>query len=154
MLPHIDTDPIGGRFAGQQTCNSLNDNLCAAGFIHGKARNAPGCVAAGLGLAAVRVPDAHEHIAARRRLHTDELVTAHAGVAIRNRADRVRREIERTLAGVNDNKIVAQSVHLEEADRIHVAPYMGLSFRRPMGGCRFARGMFWSGNRFWRPAGA
>ncbi len=89
----------------------------AAGLAHQQVGDAAGGVAAGAGLGAVGVADAHEGVgvAVRRRLDDDELVAADAGAPVGDRGGAGRREAERAGALVEHDEVVAAAVHLEEA---------------------------------------
>ena len=109
----------------QQAGPCFDAGVIPSGLFHDQPGDAAGSVAAGLGLVAVRIPDAHEGIARDRRLETDELVASHTDVAIGNRADRACGKRRGTLPGVDDDEVIAQAVHLDETDRIHGCCYIG-----------------------------
>ena len=123
---HVDVEhPLPTPASLEQPGPCFDAGVVPSGLIHEQPGDAAGSVAAGLGLAAVRVPDAHEGIARDRRLETDELIASHTDAAVRNRADRARGKRSGTLPGVDDDEIIAQAVHLDETDRIHGCCYIG-----------------------------
>lgn len=81
--------------------------------------DAPGGVAAGRGLAAVRVEDAHEDVGVGRQLEHDQLVAADAAMPVRDADDALGIQAERTVATVDDDEVVADAVHLAEGERVH-----------------------------------
>src|SRR6267143_2590444 len=78
-------------------------------------------VAAGLGLAAVGVADAHRHLGRRmtRPLEQDHLVAADTGSPIRQRACACRINHNRRTATVEHDEVVAKAMHFEERDLTH-----------------------------------
>jgi hypothetical protein len=74
-----------------------------------------------LGTTTVRVPDLHAKIRcpSARGLEAEQLVEADASVAIRQPPDPLRTKIAHPLATVDDEKIVAEPVHLGEPE-LHV----------------------------------
>ena len=88
--------------------------------LHQQPADAAGGVAAGLDLAAVGVVDAHEGVGAGfGRLDGDELVEADAGRAVGKPRGSPPASGARSAPRVNDQKIVAEAVHLEERDHGH-----------------------------------
>lgn len=126
-LAHVDVEHLDPTPAClQQAGLSFNSGIVPSGLFHEQPGDAAGSVAAGLGLAAVRIPDAHEGIARERRFETDELIASHADMAIGNGADRAWRKRRGTFPGVDDDEVIAQAVHLDETDRIHGCCYIGV----------------------------
>ena len=73
-------------------------------------------IAAGLDLAAVGIPDPHADVGRLRGLEQDHLVAADAGAAVGDRPARARVHLDRRLAGVENDEVVAEAVHLAEAE--------------------------------------
>ena len=87
--------------------------------------------AAGAGLAAVRIMDAHEDIRALGpRFQADELVAADPQPPVRDQADPVSRQAQPLGAPVQHDEVVPSPVHLDEGD----LPCAGL-----IGAGRFSR---------------
>src|SRR5437762_10921883 len=88
--------------------------------------DAAGGVAASLGLAAVRVVDAHQNLGrgVARRLEQNDLIAADAGPPIRQPACGCGAERDRAAAKIEHDKIVAEPVHFETRDLAHRAAYM------------------------------
>src|SRR4029077_1718124 len=82
-------------------------------------------VAAGVDLAAVRVPDAHEGVGLVRRLDGDELVAARRPGASGDGAHQRLVGREGLAAGLDHHEVVARAVHLEER-AVHGRAYKGL----------------------------
>ena len=83
--------------------------------------DAAGGVAAGAGLRAVGVADAHEGVgvaAVGRRLDGDELVAADAGAPVGEGGGTGRGEAERAGAFVEHDEVVAAAVHLPKGARM------------------------------------
>ena len=95
-------------------------------LVHQHRGDAARGVAAGAGLAAVGIVDAHEDIgvALGRRLEHDQLVAAHAQPAVGDGTPARRRQLERSPARVEHDEIVAQPVHLDERRPGHALPAM------------------------------
>ena len=88
-----------------------------AGLVRDKGGDAARGIAAGAGLGAVGVQDAHEDVGAlARRLHDDQLVEADAGVAVADGAGGVRRHRDGPGARIQHDEVVAEPVHLSEGD--------------------------------------
>ena len=68
-------------------------------------------------LAAVRVPDAHAHVRDLRRLEHDHLVAADSGAPVGEGAGARAIHRDGGLPAVDNDEIVAESVHLVEALR-------------------------------------
>ena len=88
-----------------------------AGLGGQQSGDAAGGVAAGPGLGAVGVADAHEGIGGRvvrRRLDDDELVAADAGAAVGDGGGTAGGEAERAGALVEHDEVVSAAVHLDE----------------------------------------
>src|SRR5207248_7596895 len=85
-----------------------------------------GAVAAGLGLAAIGIEDAHSHSrrGVARRLDQDQLVAANAGTPVGDGARRLGIDRDGVMALVQHDEVVAEPMHLAEADLRHAAAYM------------------------------
>ncbi len=84
-------------------------------------------IAAGLGLAAVGVADAHEGGGPRvlRLLDEDELIAADAAMAVGNGARGGRVDRDGVRARVEHDEVVAEPMHLDESRAVHGAVYRG-----------------------------
>ena len=112
------TRPSGSASEGRLPAVVRIDLDAAAGLARQQIDHAAGGVAAGPGLGAVWVADAHEGIGVgvwRGRLDGDELVAADAGAPVRDRCGAAGGEAERARAFVEHDEVVAAAVHLEEA---------------------------------------
>ena len=112
------TRPSGSASDGQVAGDGADDLDAAAGLARQQIDDAAGGVAAGPGLGAVGVADAHEGIgvgAWRWRLDGDELVAADAGAPVGDRRGAAGGQAERAGALVEHDEVVAAAVHLEEA---------------------------------------
>ena len=116
---------------GGQHADDGFDRRGLTGFLEAQPGDAAGGIATGLGLTAVRVENAHEDLRRRvlRRFEHDQLVTADAKVPVSDPLRLRRRRGKGHLAGVNDDEIVAQAVHLYERSAVHSAE--NRSFLRP-----------------------
>ena len=101
-----------------------------------EAHEAACAVAALFDLAAVGVEDAVAEIdvGAGRRLDHQQLITADAAVAVGDRLDARGGEIDRRARGVDDDEVVAQAVHLGEAQFHLAVQCFSRSAARPRGG--------------------
>ena len=119
---HIDRDASLRQNLGvEQSGNGLDSHPGIAGLAMQQGGHATRGVAAGFGLAAVGVADAHPHPGRRmtRRLEQDHLVAANTGSPVRQRACARRIDRNRRAAAVEHNEVVAQAVHFEERDLAH-----------------------------------
>src|SRR3546814_2739698 len=100
----------------QQARRRLDGDGVASQLAHDQRGHAARAVAAGAYLAAVVVPDAHEHVGAavRRPLQDQELIAAHALAAVGNGLGQAVRQRKRLLAGVDHDEILATTVHIAE----------------------------------------
>jgi hypothetical protein len=89
-----------------------------AGLLRDELGDASAGVAAGLGLAAIGVENAHEGLrrSMARRLDQDQLVAADAGAPVGERARDGGVDGEFVPAPVEHDKIVAEPMHLAERD--------------------------------------
>ena len=125
--PHIDRDPAIRHISASSSpatvsIRTRNSPVPRADQPGDAARG----VAAGLGLAAVRVADAHRQLRRRiaRRLEDDHLIAADPGVPVRQSARSRRLDGECGAAGVEHDKVVAEAVHLQKGHLAHGAAYM------------------------------
>ena len=79
-------------------------------------RHAARGIAASAHLAAVGVPDAHEHVGLARRLERDDLIAADALFPVGDGAHRIRLKPERMRPRIEHDEVVAEPVHLAEGD--------------------------------------
>ena len=131
---HVDRDhrqAVGAR-AGllrfEQAGDGLHRHLVGLALVHHHRGDAARGVAAGAGLAAVGIVDAHEDVglAIGRRLEHDQLVAADAQPAVGDGAAALDRQVERRRAAVEHDEIVAQPVHLEERRCTLMRRYMAV----------------------------
>ena len=117
--PHIDGDPqVRQQFGVEQPGQRLEPHPRAPGFLGDQPGDAAGTVAARLGFAAVGVDDAHERLRRRiaRLLDHDQLVAADPLMAVGQRPGHRAIDPDVRAAPVDDDKIVAEPVHLAEGD--------------------------------------
>ncbi len=100
----------------------LDGDVGASPFLGDDRSHAARRITAGRHLAAVGVPDAHEHVSCLRGLEHDELVAADAFLAVGDGAHRVRAKHERARPRIDHDEVVAEPVHLAEVKsvRVHV----------------------------------
>src|SRR5207302_1230337 len=125
---HIDRHAaVRQQLGRQQPGDGFNGYMSVAGFFRDQPGDAAAGVAAGLGLAAVGVEDAHQQprrpIA--RWVDQDHLVAADAGAAIGQSARRRGVNRDRMPTPVEHDKVVAETVHLAEPDLRHGARLYG-----------------------------
>lgn len=110
--------PVGFRRGGQKPGDCLDHRFSDAGLFHQKVCYAAGGIAAGPGLAAVRVQDLHEGGSTLRpgRLDHDELVEADARAPVRDGTDLRFGQGQGSAAGIDDDEVVAEPVHLQKRD--------------------------------------
>ena len=119
---HVDGDEVGAVRGPheEEAGDGLDRGGAAAGLGHQEPADAAGGVAAGLDLAAVGVVDAHEGFGrGLAALDSDELVEADAGLPVGKSADHRGGGAHGGPPRVNDQKIVAEAVHLAERDHGH-----------------------------------
>ena len=91
----------------------------AGGFDRGIAAEMDGeraaAVAAGGDFAAIRIPEAGADGGGVAGFDEDELVETDAGTAVGEVADLIFCQGDRGLAGIEQQEIIAEAVHLEEA---------------------------------------
>ena len=78
-------------------------------------RHAAGGIAARPHLAAIGIPDAHEHVGLKRRLERDHLVAAHARVPVGDGRHLGGLKRKRARAGVEHDEVVAEPIHLAKS---------------------------------------
>ena len=95
---------------------------------HDEGRHTARGVAAGLHLAAIRIADAHEDVGPGPlgRFHDDQLVAADTLAAVGDRPGALRIQHEGLLPGIDDDEVVAQSVHLDESATVRHLLYSGV----------------------------
>ena len=128
--------PAGSSVAASSSPAAVSiAQLARAGFRGEQAGDAACAVAASLGLAAVRVMDAHEHLRPRvaRRLEQQHLVAADAGAPVGDGARRRRVDRNRVAALVEHDEIVADPVHLAKGDARHGPLILWRAGRCPTG---------------------
>src|SRR5262249_43988915 len=115
-LAHVDGDAsVAFAHAVEKAATGPERHAAVAGFLEDEARDAACAVAAALDLIAVRIPDAHLGVGAIFWTADDEhLVVADAAVAVADQACSLRRHRDRVLAGIDDDEVVAEAVHLEK----------------------------------------
>ncbi len=126
--PHIDRDlPVGHDQGFEEPGRRLDPHPPIAGLAAHQPADAAGGVAAGLGLAAVRVADAHQELRCGigGRLQHDQLVAADAGAAVGQGPSRADPDRELAATGVEHDKIVAEAVHLQKRHLAHCACLYG-----------------------------
>ena len=124
---HIDAHLSIGENFGRQIARHGADHQPVAPALGGQQmRDTAGRVAAGAGLPAIWVANAHERVRARpfrQRLDDDQLVAAHAGPPVRDPRRARRREIQRRHPLIEHDEIVPAAMHLGET-RDHRGAYM------------------------------
>src|SRR5205085_8099057 len=90
-------------------------------------------VAASLGLAAIRIADAHQNLGRgmARRLEQNDLIASDADPPIREPACGCGAERDRAAAKIEHDKIVAEPVHFEKRYFAHRAAYMAAGTAMP-----------------------
>ena len=124
---HIDRKrPVGPRLRFEQTRRGLDPHPGFPGLAVEQVGDAASSIAAGLGLAAIGIADAHQDLGRgmARRLEQDHLITSDAGPAICQPARGSGAERDRAAAKIEHDKIVAEPMHLEKRDFPHRAAYM------------------------------
>src|SRR5690606_2297117 len=117
---HVDADlAIGTDVQLNHTAAGLNADLPLEGqaLVHYEAGEAAGTVAALFDLGAVGVEDpvAKVHVRAARRLDDQQLIEAHAGVAVAPEFDVLGLDVGMLADQVEDHEVVAQAMHFGEA---------------------------------------
>ena len=116
---HVDGNAaivIDGR--GEHPALGLDANIGRPALGGDERGHAARGIAAGADLAAIGIPDAHEHVGFARGLERDDLVATDALLAVGDGADRVSRKRERSCAGIEHDEVVAEPVHLAELYRL------------------------------------
>jgi len=119
---HIDGDtPVFVARRGKGTGDRLDTQIAAVLFAHDEVGHAARAVAARTRLAAVGIQKPEKHVGRwiGCLLQHDQLVEAHAFVAVSDGAHARGVEIERLLARIDHDKIVAQPMHLQKRQRFH-----------------------------------
>src|SRR3954451_25085461 len=100
--------------------------MISTAFIPDQPGNAARSIAAGAGLAAVGIEKPDRRIGAGSGCWADhnQLIAADAGIAVGERAGDGGIDRERFATRIEHDKIVAEPVHLAEADPTHVPAYM------------------------------
>ena len=114
---HVDGDAaviVDGR--GKHGALGGDADLWRAALLGEQRRDAARRIAAGANLAAVGIPDAHEHVGLRRRLERDHLIAADAVLPIGDGRDLVGPQRDRVLAQIEHDEVVAETVHLAEGE--------------------------------------
>jgi len=98
----------------EQAGDGLHRDVITFALVHHHRGDAARGVAAGAGLAAIGIVDAHEDVglAVGRALEHDQLVAAHAQPAVGDGAPPLGRELEIGRPRVEHDEVVAQPVHL------------------------------------------
>ena len=84
--------------------------------LPGKRRDAPGSVAAHLGLRPVGIEELHPEVEPVRRLYEDDPFAADAGAARADRRQDLAPAGERAVPIIDQNEVVSRAVHLGESD--------------------------------------
>ena len=122
---HVDADVGSLAAAGiQDAGGGLDAGGVAARRLHQNPADAAGGVAAGVNLRAVGVPDAHAGVGLGRGIDGDQLVAAHARRPIGDGAHFLGRRLERLGAGLDNDEVVAEPVHLQKR-AAHGRRYIG-----------------------------
>lgn len=118
---HIDADPIIFRAgADQGSGDGFKVDALDAELFQQQMGDAACAVAAGLRLRSVGVVDAHESIAAVfGRLNRQELVIADTAPTIAHGAVIRLGKLEWGIAGIDDDKIIAEAMHFHERNAFH-----------------------------------
>ena len=155
--PHIDSNaPIRQDLRFEEASDGLDPRVRVAGLAIQEVANAACGVAAGFGLAAVGIADAHQNAGRgmTRRFEKDHLVASDAGAPIGKRAYAPRADGYRGTAKIEHDKVVAEPVHLEKRDLAHRAAYMAarrvLSNAEALGASRQASFAWVTATRAWR----
>ncbi len=112
---HIDRHLVGtGHEGGDQAGIGLQHHVIHAALAHQQPAHAAAGIAAGVHLAPIGVPDAHEGVGLGRGFDGDHLVAAGPRPAIGDRADLRLAGRKRHGAGLDHGEVVAQPVHLEK----------------------------------------
>jgi len=112
---HVDGDTATGRAAcGGRSAEGVDRHLILAARLQQHPADAAQGVAAGLDHAAVGVPHPHEGVGGRRGFQRDQLVAALARLPVGDGARLVGRRGERRLQCIDDDEVVAGTVHLDE----------------------------------------
>ena len=125
--PHIHRNaPIRLSFRFEKASNGLDPSVRLAGLATQEVGDAARGVAAGFGLAAIGIADAHQNPSRgmTRRFEEDHLIASDAGAAIGERAYTPCADGYRATAKIEHDKVIAEPVHLEERDLAHGAAYM------------------------------
>ena len=120
----IDTDvATSRRLRVNEPGRRLQADVAGPGLLHQQRGDAAGGIAAGADLAAVGIEDAHEGVRVRHRrpLDYDQLIAADPLAPVGNRPRKVRCHRNRARARVDDDEIVAESMHLGKGERIHAS---------------------------------
>ena len=141
--PHIDGDPPVRQDLGfEQPGHGLEPHPAGAGLAAQEPGDAAGGVAAGFGLAAIGIADAHQQPRRRmaRRFEHDQLVAADAGMPVGQCPRRRGTGRNGAVAGVEHDKVVAEAVHLQKRHLAHRAAYMAVwaAVSNPAAGSRLA----------------
>ncbi len=129
---HSEIDPLDvvdekrRIFRFEKASNGLDPSVRLAGLATQEVGDAARGVAAGFGLAAIGIADAHQNPSRgmTRRFEEDHLIASDAGAAIGERAYTPCADGYRATAKIEHDKVIAEPVHLEERDLAHGAAYM------------------------------
>ena len=116
---HVDGDTRLGHLALQDARDRFNLGAVASALVHQQMGHTPGPVAASLGFTGVGVPDAHEGVGAVGLINSDELIAADTRPPVGDAADGLPAQFVGVRTRVDDDKIVAEPVHLEEVEAAH-----------------------------------
>ena len=125
--PHIDGDmPVRQDFGFEQPGRGLDPNPWVTRLAVQQFGDTAGGIAAGLGLAAVRIADPHQELSRgmTRRLEQDQLIATDTGAPIGKRGYGLGTHRDRGTTKIEHDKIIAEPVHFQERDFAHGAAYM------------------------------
>ena len=124
--PHIHRDAAAlDPLTGQRAGNRFEIDPVCLEFLHHQIRDAACAIAAGAGLCAIRVMDAHKGVTTVLRcLNRQKLVIADTAAPVPHGAIIGGRENGTGKATVKDNEIITEAVHLQEFNLSHDGIYM------------------------------
>ncbi len=114
---HVHGDQTLARpLADEETSSGVDGRARAPGFLEYQIGDAARGVAAAFDFRSFAVPDAHAHIGDGRAFEHDHLIAADAGRAIGNGAGLRFAERNGTVTRVENDEIVAETIHLPEGN--------------------------------------
>lgn len=132
---HIDLDlAVGSALAGQCAALGAKCERVCRGLAHDLVGNAPCRVAACRRERAIRVPENQLGVGVSVVPDLGELIKADTPVPVRDRGHQFDRQLRRRSALVDDNEVVAKSVHFFKAEWLchEAAPFQAVADIEPV----------------------